>query len=163
MKLIRLGSIAVGLIILICCGCSDKTILSGGTYKLSHISIVQDECHMKDYFVEGHEIKVTLKDKFITIDWDEDATPLTGTIAGKDFIVSSSKDEDVIPDTDCQDKWRKKITGTLVGKDGLTGTYEFSDTTVRGKDCNDENKIGFTPPSCKTTMTFTATNTATKK
>jgi hypothetical protein len=62
----------------------------------------------------------------------------------------------MIPDTDCRDKWIKKMTGTLVGKDVFTGTYEFSDKTASGKDCNDENKIGFMPPSCTSTMTFTA-------
>ena len=156
MKFVRLGSIAVVLIVLVGFGCSSKT-LSSGTYKLSHISIIQDECKMKDYLLVGHEIKVTVTDKAVTIDWAEDATPLTGTIVGKDFTASASKDSDMIPDTNCQDKWIKKITGTLTEKGVFTGVYEFKDTTVSGKDCNDENQIGFTPPSCTSTMTFTAT------
>jgi major membrane immunogen (membrane-anchored lipoprotein) len=156
MKLVRLGSIAVVLIVLVCCGCSDKT-LSSGTYRLSHISIIQDECNMKDYLIVGHEIKVTVKDNAVTIDWAEDATPLTGTIVGDTFTASASKDADMIPDTDCRDKWLKKITGTLVTKDSFTGTYEFNDKTISGKDCNDESQIGFMPPSCTSTMTFTAT------
>jgi major membrane immunogen (membrane-anchored lipoprotein) len=155
MKFVRLGSIAVVLIVLVCCGCSDKT-LSSGTYRLSHISIIQDECNMKDYLIVDHEIKVTVKDNAVTIDVAEDVTPPTGTIVGGDFTASASKDPDMIPNTDCRDKWIKKMTGTLVGKDLFTGTYEFSDKTVSGTDCNDENKIGFVPPSCTSTMTFTA-------
>jgi major membrane immunogen (membrane-anchored lipoprotein) len=143
MKFVRLSLITVVLIILIGCGCSDKT-LSSGTYKLSHISIIQDECNMKDYLIVGHEVKVTVKNKAVTID-------------GKDFIASASKNSDMIPDTNCQDKWIKKISGTLTEKGVFTGVYEFNDKTVSGTDCNDENQIGFTPPNCTSTMTFTAT------
>ena len=156
MKFVRLGSVTVVLIVLVGCGCSDKT-LSSGTYELSHISIIQDECNMKDYLIVGHEVKVTVKNKAVTIDWAEDVTPLTGTIDGKDFIASASKNSDMIPDTNCQDKWIKKISGTLTEKGVFTGVYEFNDKTVSGTDCNDENQIGFTPPSCTSTMTFTAT------
>ena len=155
MKLVRLGSIIVVLIVLVCCGCSDKTF-SSGAYKLSHISIIQDECNMKDYLIVGHEIKLTVKGNAVTIDWAEDVTPLTGTIVENTFTASASKDSDMIPDTDCRDKWSKKITGTLVRKGVFTGAYEFSDKTVSGEDCNDENIIGFQPPSCTSTMTFTA-------
>ena len=112
---------------------------------------------MKDYLHEGHEIKVTVKDNAVTIDVAEDVTPPKGTIVGDTFTASASKDSDMIPDTDCRDKWIKKMTGTLVGKDVFTSTYELSDTTVSGTDCNDESKIGFHPPSCTSTMTFTAT------
>ena len=155
MKFFRLGSITVVLIVLVGCGCSDKT-LSSGTYRLSHISIIQDECNIKDSFPEGHEIKVTVKDNAVTIDVAEDVTPPTGTIVGGAFTAWSSKDPDMIPDTNCQDKWIKKMTGTLVRKGVFTGVYEFIDKTVSGTDCTDESTIGFYPPSCTSTMTFTA-------
>lgn len=155
MKFIRSGAIAVALIVLIGCG-GDKT-LSSGTYVLSQINFTQDECSIKEYLPAGHEIKVTVSGNAIAISVADDITPPKGTISGVSFTAWSLGSSDTIPDTDCQDKWSKKMTGTVIKKDVFNGVYEFSDETVSGTDCGDESKIGFTPPVCKSTMTFTAT------
>ena len=156
MKFLRPGSIAFALIALAACGCTDEK-LSVGTYGLSQVSFSQDECNIKENLPEGHEIEVTVADGRIRIYMAKDLTPPEGTIIGGKFTAFSSKDEDVIPETDCRDMWIKKLTGTLVSKGVFTGVYEFSEKTLSGRDCADEEKIGFHPPRCTSTVTFTAT------
>ena len=138
-------------------GCSDKP-LSGGTYVLSQVGITQDDCNiLKDELKEGHEIEVTVNDSTITINVADDVTPPTGTILGGKFTAFASKDADLIPNTDCHDMWIKKLTGTILKKNVFTAIYEFNDKTISGSDCADEEKIGFHPPRCTSTITFTAT------
>ena len=156
MKFITSGAIAVVLIVLIGCGGGDKT-LSSGAYVLSQINFTQDECKIKDYLPAGHEIKVTVSGSAVVISVADDISPPTGTISGDSFSAWSLMNSDTIPDTDCQDKWSKKMTGTMIKKGVFNGVYKFSDDTVSGADCGDESKIGFKPPGCKSTVTFTAT------
>ncbi len=138
-------------------GCTDKP-LSSGTYVLSQVGIAQDDCNiLKDDLKDGHEIEVTVDDSTITINVADDVTPPVGTIIGGKFTAFASKDSDLIPNTDCRDMWIKRVSGSLVKKGVFTGVYEFSDKTISGADCADEEKIGFHPPRCTTTMTFTAT------
>ena len=143
-------------ILLIFFGCTDEK-LSSGTYRLSQVGFSQDDCNVKEYFNEGHEIDVTVKDNIVKVYMAKDLTPPTGAILGESFMAVASKDGDVIPDTDCRDMWVKKLTGKLVQKNVFTGTYEFTDKALSGNDCADEEKIGFHPPICTSTVTFTAT------
>ena len=156
MNIFRSGSIAVVLIVMIGFGCTDEK-LSSGTYRLSQVGFSQDDCNVKEYFNEGHEIDVTVKDNIVKVYMAKDLTPPTGAILGESFMAVASKDGDVIPDTDCRDMWVKKVTGKLVQKSVFTGAYEFTDKTLSGNDCTDEEKIGFHPPICTSTVTFTAT------
>ena len=156
MKIFRLGSIALAMIALAVCGCSDEK-LSSGTYRLSQISFSQDDCNVRETLVEGHEIDVTVKDSTVTIYMAKDLTPPTGAILGDSFMAVSSRQNDLIPDTDCRDMWIKKVTGKLVRKNVFAGTYEFTDKTLSGNDCADEEAVGFHPPVCTSTVTFTAT------
>ena len=156
MKRFRFGLIAVALVVLIGFGCTDEKLTSG-TYRLSQISFSQDDCNVKENFNEGHEIDVTVKDSTVTIYMAKDLTPPTGAILGDTFMAVASRNSDVIPDTDCRDMWMKKVTGNLVKKNVFTGTYEYIDKAVSGADCADEEKIGFHPPMCTSTVTFTAT------
>lgn len=156
MRFIRPVSGAITLMALAVFGCSDKP-LSSGNYVLSQVSFSQDECGMKEYLGEGHEIKVTVDDNTVTIDVADDQTPLAGSIFGSKFTAVSLKYDDTVPDTDCRDMWVKRLTGNLVRKNVFTGTYEFSDKTLSGADCADEEKIGFHPPVCTSNVTFTAT------
>ena len=156
MKSISLISIAVVMIALAGYGCSDKK-LSSGTYTMSQINFTEDECYLQEALSEGTEIHVTIKDKAITISFGDEQTPHTGTISDNSFTALAAKESDTIPDTNCEDKWSKKMTGTLTRENVFTGAYEFSEETVKGTDCSDESKIGFKPPRCTTTMTFTAT------
>jgi hypothetical protein len=149
-------SIAVLLIMLAGYGCSDKK-LSSGTYTLSKITFTEDECYLEEVIPEGTEIRVTIKDKTITISFSEEQTPHTGTISDNSFTALAAKESDIIPDTNCEDKWSKKMTGTFTQKNVFSGTYEFIDETVKGSDCRDAEQIGFYPPKCTTFMTFTAT------
>jgi len=151
-----LSLVSIALIALAVCGCSEKP-LSSGTYVLSQVGFSQDECNMKDSFSEKHEITLTVEDNTVTVDMAGDDTLLKGMLIGGKFTAFSSKTEDVIPDTDCRDMWIKNLTGTLLKKNVFTAVYEFSDKTISGDDCSDEEKIGFHPPRCTTTMTFTAT------
>lgn len=151
-----LSLVFVTLIALAAFGCTDKP-LSSGTYVLSQVGFSQDECNMKDSFSEKHEITLTVDDNTVTVDMAGDVTPLKGMLIGGKFTVFSSKTDDVIPDTDCRDMWIKKLTGTLLKKNVFTAVYEFSDKTISGTDCSDEEKIGFHPPRCTSTITFTAT------
>ena len=149
--------VSLALITLFAWGCSEKP-LSGGTYVLSQVGITQDDCNiLKDDLKEGHEIEVAVNDGTITINVADDVTPPTGTILGGKFTAFASKDADLIPNTDCHDMWIKKLTGTILKKNVFTAVYEFSDKTISGADCADEEKIGFHPPRCTTAMTFTAT------
>lgn len=151
-----LSVFSIALIALVVCGCTDKP-LSSGTYVLSQVGFSQDECNMKDSFSEKHEITLTVEDNMVTVDMAGDVTPLKGTLIGGKFTAFSSKADDVIPDTDCRDMWIKNLTGTLLKKNVFTAVYEFNDKTVSGADCSDEEKIGFYPPRCTSTITFTAT------
>lgn len=155
MNIFRSGSIAVALMVLVGFGCTDEK-LSSGTYRLSQVSFSQDDCNVKEYFNEGHEIDVAVKDNIITVYMAKDLTPPTGAILGDGFMAVASKDGDVIPDTDCRDMWVKKLTGKLVQKNVFAGTYEFADKVLSGNDCADKEKIGFHPPICTSTVTFTA-------
>jgi len=154
MKLVRLALVAVVMIALV--GCSDKSLTSGA-YTLSQINFTKDECNLKEYFPEGHQIKLTVAGNTITVSVADDITPPAGTMTGDSFTVWVTKTDDTIPDTNCQDKWFKKMTGTVTKKNTFSGTYEFTDETLSGSDCSDEGKIGYKPPKCTTTMTFTAT------
>jgi hypothetical protein len=156
MKFIKLVSIAVVLIALAGTGCSDKK-LSSGTYTMSKITFTEDECNLQEDFAEGAEILLTIKDKAIMISFSEEKTPPTGTITDNSFTALASKKSDTIPDTNCEDNWSKKMTGTFTQKNVFRGTYEFIDETVQGTDCLDVDKIGFPPPRCTSFMTFTAT------
>ena len=156
MKFSKSGPIAFALISLIGLGCSDGK-LSSGAYRLSQVSFSQDECDVKEFLKEGHEIDVTVQDNIVKVYMAKDLTPPTGAILGERFMAVASKDGDVIPDTDCRDMWVKKVTGKVVRKGVFTGAYEFIDKTVSGADCTDEEKIGFHPPMCTSTVTFTAT------
>ncbi len=157
MKSIKLlVSIAVVLIAITGYGCSDKK-LSSGTYTMSQITFTEDECYLQEGIPEGTEIHVTIKDTAITVSFGEEKTPPTGMITDNSFTALASKDSDTIPDTDCEDKWSKKMTGTFTQKNVFRGTYEFIDETVKGDDCQDEDQIGFWPPKCTSYMTFTAT------
>ena len=148
--------VSVVMITLFACGCTEKP-LSGGTYVLSRVGFSQDECNMKETFSDKHEITLTVNDNTVTIDMAGDVTPLTGMLISGKFTAFSSKADDVIPDTDCRDMWIKNLTGTLLKKNVFTAVYEFNDKTVSGADCSDEEKIGFYPPRCTSTITFTAT------
>ncbi len=150
------GIIMSLLLFLACCGCSDKP-LSSGNYVLSQVSFSQDDCNVKEYFNEGHEIDVIVKDSMLKIYMAKDLTPPTGAILGDKFMAVASRDGDVIPDTDCRDMWIKKVTGKMVQKNVFAGTYEFTDKALSGDDCADEEAIGFHPPICTSTVTFTAT------
>ena len=156
MRSVIYGSAMVSLLFLAFCGCSDKP-LSSGSYVLSQVSFSQDECNMKEYLKDGHEIKVTMNEDSVTIHVADDQTPLMGTIFGGKFMAVSMNYDDTIPDTDCRDMWVKRLAGNLVRKNVFTGTYEFSDKTLSGSDCADEEKIGFHPPVCTSSVTFTAT------
>jgi hypothetical protein len=155
MRFIRLGAIAVVLIALI--GCDGDKTLSSGAYVLSQINFTQDECNIKDYLPVGHEIKVTVSGKTVAISLADDITPPKGTISDDSFTAWSLKNSDTIPGTDCQDKWSKKMTGTVIKKGVFNAVYEFSDEMVSGTDCGDESKVGFKAPACKSIVTFTAT------
>ena len=155
MNIFRSGSIAVALLMLAGFGCTDEK-LSSGAYRLSQISFSQDDCNVKEYFNEGHEIDVIVKDSTVTIHMAQDLTPPTGAILGDTFMAVALKDGDVIPDTDCRDMWIKKVTGKVVRKNVFAGTYEFTDKALSGNDCADEEAIGFHPPICTSTVTFTA-------
>ena len=149
--------VSLSLITLFACGCADKP-LSGGKYVLSQVGISQDDCNiLKDDLKDGHEIEVTVNDSTITINIADDVTPPAGTILGGKFTAFASKDSDLIPDTDCRDMWIKKLTGTILKKNVFTAVYEFSDKTISGADCADEEKIGYHPPRCTSAITFTAT------
>ena len=153
----RLVVFAVVLTALIVCGCSDEKLPSG-TYRLSQVNYSpQDECNVKKIILEGHEIDVTVKDNIVKVYMAKDLTPPTGAILGDAFMAVASKSNDPIPGADCRDMWVKKLTGKLVRKNVFTGTYEFSQKTISGNDCADEEKIGFHPPMCTSTVTFTAT------
>lgn len=156
MRSISDGSAMVLLLLLAFYGCSDKP-LSSGNYVLSQIGFSQDDCNVKEYFNEGHEIDVIVKDSTVTIHMAQDLTPPTGAILGDTFMAVALKDGDVIPDTDCRDMWIKKVTGKVVRKNVFAGTYEFTDKALSGNDCADEEAIGFHPPICTSTVTFTAT------
>ena len=156
MKFWKSGPIVFALISLIGLGCSEEK-LPGGTYRLSQVGFSQDECGIQEILPEGHEIDVTVMDSTVKIYMAKDLTPPTGAILGESFMAVASKDGDMIPDTDCRDMWVKKVTGKVVRKGVFTGTYEFIDKTVSGADCADEEKIGFPPPMCTSTVTFTAT------
>ena len=156
MKLFRLDSIAVALIVLVGFGCTDEK-LSSGTYKLSQVSFSQDDCNVKEVLKEGNEIDVTVQDNIVKVYMAKDLTPPTGAILGDGFMAVASKDGDVIPGTDCRDMWVKKLTGKLVQKNVFAGTYEFTEKALSGSDCTDEEKIGFHPPRCTSTVTFMAT------
>ena len=156
MKRFRFGSVAVALIVVIGLGCTDEK-LSSGTYRLSQVGFSQDDCNVKENFNEGHEIDVTVKDSMVAIYMAKDLTPPTGAILGDTFMAVASRSSDVIPDTDCRDMWIKKVTGKLVKKNVFTGTYEYTDKALSGADCADAEKIGFHPPLCTSTVTFTAT------
>ena len=158
MRFIRPGSGVMALMVLAVLGCSDKP-LSSGTYVLSQVSFSQDDCNsnVKEYFNEGHEIDVIVKDSMLKIYMAKDLTPPTGAILGDKFMAVASRDGDVIPDTDCRDMWIKKVTGKMVQKNVFAGTYEFTDKALSGDDCADEEAIGFHPPICTSTVTFTAT------
>jgi hypothetical protein len=156
MKSIKLVSMAVVLIVLAGHGCAEKKF-SSGTYTMSQITFAKDECNLKEAFSEGSEIQVMITDKAIAISFGQEATLPRGTIIGNSFTALAAKDSDTIPGTNCEDKWSKKMTGTLTRENVFTGAYEFSDETVKGTDCSDEGKIGFKPPKCTTTITFTAT------
>ena len=155
MKLFKSGSIAVALIALVGFGCTDEK-LSSGTYRLSQVSFSQDDCNVKEYLKEGHEIDVTVKDRTVTVYMAKDLTPPTGAILGDGFMAVASKDGDLIPGTDCRDMWLKKLMGKLVQKNVFAGTYEFTEKALSGNDCTDEGAIGFHPPICTSTVTFTA-------
>lgn len=154
MRLLRLALAAVVMIALV--GCSDKPF-SSGTYALSQINFTKDECSIKEYFPAGHQIKLTTSGSAVTVSMADDKTPPAGTLKGDSFMAWVSKSGDVIPGTNCQDKWFKKVTGTAGNKNTFSGVFEFTDETISGSDCNDANKIGFMPPKCTSTMTFTAT------
>lgn len=154
MKLVRLALVAVVMVALV--GCSDKGFTTGD-YTLSQINFTKDECNLKEYFPDGHQIKLTVAGNTITVSVADDITPPKGTITGESFTAWVTKTDDTIPDTNCQDKWIKKMTGTVTKKNTFSGTYEFSDETLSGSDCSDAEKIGYTPPRCTSTMTFTAT------
>ena len=156
MKFSGLGAIPMMLIALAVCGCTDEK-LSSGAYKLSQVSFSQDDCNIRSDIPEGHEIEVTVADGKVRIYMAKDLTPPEGTIVSNSFTVFSTKIEDTIPGTNCRDMWIKKVTGKLVQKGVFTGTYEYSDKTLSGNDCADEEKIGFHPPMCTSTVTFTAT------
>jgi hypothetical protein len=156
MKPIQFVLIAAALIALGGYGCSD-TKLSSGTYTISQVSFTEDECYLQEDMADGAELHVTIKDKTITVSFSEEQTPPTGTITDNSFIALAAKDSDTIPDTNCEDKWSKKMTGTFTQKNVFRGTYEFIDETVQGSDCRDAEQIGFYPPKCTSFMTFTAT------
>lgn len=156
MKFFRSDSIALAMIAMAVIGCTDEK-LSGGAYRLSQVSFSQDDCNIKDDLPEGHEIDVTVMDGTVKIYMSKDLTPPTGAILGDAFMAVSTKDGDVIPGTDCRDMWVKKVTGKLVQKGVFAGTYEYIDKTLSGNDCSDEEMIGFHPPMCTSTVTFTAT------
>lgn len=152
----RLVVFALVLAALAVYGCSDGK-LSGGTYKLSQVSFSQDDCNLKGDIPEGHEIEVTVAEGTVKVYMAKDLSPPAGTIMGASFTAFSTKLEDTIPETNCRDMWIKKVTGKLVNKNTFTGVYEYTDKTVSGDDCADEEKIGFHGPVCTSTMTFTAT------
>ena len=154
MKLVRLALVAVVMIAFV--GCSDKGLTSGA-YTLSQINFTKDECKLKEYFSEGHQIKLTVAGNTVTVWVADDTTPPTGIITGDSFTVWVTKTDDTIPDTNCQDKWVKKMTGTVIKKNTSSGVYDFSSETISGSDCSDKGKIGYKPPKCTSTMTFTAT------
>ena len=156
MKFSGLGAIPLILIALAVCGCTDEK-LSGGAYRLAQVSFSQDECNIKENLPEGHEIELTVKDSTVTVYMAKDLTPPKGAILGDSFMAVASKDGDLIPGTDCRDMWLKKLTGKLVQKNVFAGTYEFTEKALSGSDCADEEKIGFHPPICASTVTFTAT------
>ena len=156
MRLVSFGMIVAVMLALSGFGCSDKP-LSSGTYVLSQVSFSQDECNIGDNITDGDEIDVTVNESKVNVYMAKDLTPPTGAILGDSFMAVASKDSDVIPETDCRDMWIKKVTGKLVRKSVFTGVYEFTDKTLSGNDCADEEKIGFHPPLCTSTVTFTAT------
>ena len=152
----RQACIFAALIFLGAFGCSDKTLTSGA-FVLSQVCFTRDECSIRGNITDGHEIDVTVTDNTVTVYMAKDLTPPRGTILGDTFTAWSSKDRDVIPRTDCRDMWIKKVTGKLVRKNAFTGVYEFTDRTISGNDCAHENRIGFHPPMCTSSVTFRAT------
>jgi len=136
--------------------CSDQS-LSSGTYRLSQVNFSRDECNISDKIPEGHEIDVRVVDSKIMIYMLKDLTPPAGTMIGGTFTAFSTREADIIPKTDCRDMWIKKVTGKVVQKNVLAGTYEFIDKPLSGNDCADEEKIGFHGPICTSSVTFRAT------
>lgn len=156
MRFFRFSLFALALVIVSGSACTDEK-LSSGTYRLSQVSFSEDECNIKENIAEGHEIELAVNDNAVMIYISKDLTPPNGTIIGKTFMAFASTENDLIPGTNCRDMWIKKITGTIIKKGVFTGVYEFNDRTIAGADCAEEENIGFHPPRCTSTMTFTAT------
>jgi hypothetical protein len=145
--------------ILGCGGGSDETFtLASGQYTLSNITFSKDTCQINSGFAAGHEITVTVTGTNATVAMvSQEGTPSTGAISGDSFTASASRTSDTIPGTNCNDSWTKTVTGTLTANGTFTGSYKWTDQTIGGTDCSNADAIGFTPPSCESDFTFTAT------
>jgi hypothetical protein len=152
--------------------CGASSSLTSGSYTLTNISFSQkDTCHLVEIYpeniigdieVSGDSIKIFTKTTDPVKNETNPFVAATGTIAdGKiSATVTSDGDNNHNPASDpsfnCIEHIIKTVSGTVTSDTVFDATLQWDISTNGASGCTEANLL-YTPPTCTSIMTFTAT------